>query len=253
MAEIARHFERIASQSIRNAGSIIGNIILAQKNGFESDIKPVFDLLGANYELQNEAGKQKSSTIIEKSLVLNITIDLPKTGLLTIRKITDRATTSLANLAFIGLHNESGSKVRLYGTKLEHQVTYEFTNPNLQSFKEQLTGLDDGYRNIALGEFHRFLAQINGETIEPLNRTESEITANFDNNGQQENLEETLKNSQKRKEGILHAQGQATYTADVKYRKGEKLSQNYKKANFSIQKVQTTFTWLLYWLINLEV
>ena len=123
---------------------------------------------------------------------------MPKAGLLTIRKITDRATTSLANLAFIGLHGETGGKVRLYGTKLENQITFEFTDPKatLQSFKEQLTGLDNGYQNIALGEFHRFLTEINGSKIKPLNRNPSEVSASFENNGQKDNLDETLKNSQ---------------------------------------------------------
>ena len=143
---------------------------------------------------------------------------------MTIRKITDRATTSLANLGFIGLAGQNVGKVRLYGTKLEKEVTFEFadfTSPkNLQSFKQHLTGMDSDYKNIALGEFRRFLAK-NSPIFEPLKRSSSEMTASFENDGQMANLDETLKNSQKRKEGVLHAQGQATYTADVKYRKDE--------------------------------
>ena len=50
--QMAEHWINIASENIRNVASIAGNIILAQKRNFVSDIKPLFDLLQGSWILK---------------------------------------------------------------------------------------------------------------------------------------------------------------------------------------------------------
>ena len=144
--------------------------------------------------------------------------------MLFIRKITDRASTSLANLSLVGLWRNKCGQLRINGTKLNGAEIVATINKDIQlnellKVEQELNEkFDIGYRNIALGEIKRFLALINGNNIEPLSRKVStQTSASIENGDKVDDLEQTLKSSEKRKEGILHAQGKAHYTADIKY------------------------------------
>ncbi|EFJ26415.1 hypothetical protein SELMODRAFT_97494 [Selaginella moellendorffii] len=55
---IAKHLRKVASPHVRNAGSVGGNLIMAQKFGFDSDIATVFLGFGATLKLLVSPDKQ---------------------------------------------------------------------------------------------------------------------------------------------------------------------------------------------------
>ena len=179
----------------------------------------------ATYEYEVDGNTQTSTKLFNNDWLLkNIKIELPDSGLFFIRKITDRASTSLANLSLVGLWRNKCGQLRINGTKLNGDEIVATVNKDIQldellKVEQELSvKLDSGYKNIALGEIKRFLAFINGSIIEPLSRKVStQTSASIENGNQLDDLDQTLKSSEKRKEGILHAQGKAHYTADVKY------------------------------------
>ncbi|KAH0777231.1 hypothetical protein KY290_008642 [Solanum tuberosum] len=57
--KLANHMEKIASPFVRNSASVGGNLVMAQKNGFPSDIATLFLGLGATVRLMTSHGFEK--------------------------------------------------------------------------------------------------------------------------------------------------------------------------------------------------
>ncbi|KAL4592125.1 hypothetical protein LXL04_005110 [Taraxacum kok-saghyz] len=56
--KIASHFEKIATESVRNSGSIGGNLIMAQRQGFPSDIVTVLLAVNSKVTIMNAVKKE---------------------------------------------------------------------------------------------------------------------------------------------------------------------------------------------------
>ncbi|CAN4123176.1 unnamed protein product [Withania somnifera] len=86
--KLAQHMEKIASPFVRNSASVGGNLVLAQRNGFPSDISTLFLGLGATICIMTSQGHEKLTfeeflarpPLNSRSVLFTLLIPLKKEG-----------------------------------------------------------------------------------------------------------------------------------------------------------------------------
>nr|ADR31354.1 ABA aldehyde oxidase [Solanum lycopersicum] len=86
--KLAQHMEKIASPFVRNSASVGGNLVMAQKNGFPSDIATLFLGLGATICVLTSQGHEKLTfeeflgrpPLDSRSVLLTLLIPFKKEG-----------------------------------------------------------------------------------------------------------------------------------------------------------------------------
>ncbi|XP_060197137.1 abscisic-aldehyde oxidase-like isoform X2 [Lycium barbarum] len=163
--KLALHMEKIASPFVRNSASVGGNLVMAQRNGFPSDIATLFFGLGATICIMTSQGHEKLTfeeflarpLLDARSVLLNFLIPFKKEGSSTSSKFlfeTYRASPrplgnalAYVNAAFLADVSPHGNEVLIndiqlafgaYGTKharrakkVEEYLTGKILNVNV--------------------------------------------------------------------------------------------------------------------------
>ncbi|KAK4380360.1 hypothetical protein RND71_002222 [Anisodus tanguticus] len=151
--KLAQHMEKIASPFVRNSASIGGNLVMAQRNGFPSDIATLFLGLGATICIMTSQGHEKLTfeeflarpLLDSRSVLLSLLIPFKKEGKFlfeTYRAAPRPLGNALAyvNASFLADVSPNGNEVQINEIQLAFGAYGTKHSTRAKKVEEYLTG-----------------------------------------------------------------------------------------------------------------